>query len=89
VVKSKRRVVAIVTAPLAAASFPLNQQQPSFASALLLRDVILMLVIRPGVLAPARAETSLPAGQFHRTDEASPFHKTSKVGLQAYHIRFG
>ena len=85
--KSQRGIIATVATSLAAATFPLNQKQPSFAPALLLRDVILMLVVRRGVLAPARAESRLPAGQPTLADGARFLHKTSKVGLRAYHIR--
>jgi hypothetical protein len=87
VVKGQRRFVAAVTAPLAPAAFSLNQALPSPAPALLLRDVILMFVVCGGVLTPARAENRLPAREGRFADGTNLFHKTSKVGLRAYHIR--
>jgi hypothetical protein len=87
VVKGKRRVMAVVAATLAPAALALNQEQPSLAPALLLCDVILVLVVRRGVLAAARAELCLPAVQACAAHETTLFHTTSKAGLQAYHIR--
>ena len=87
VMKGQRRFVAAVTASLAPAALSLNQELLSLSAALLLGDVILMLVICRGVLAPARAENRLPAGKRRFADDADLFHKTYKVGLRAYHIR--
>ena len=53
VMKGQRRFVAAVTASLAPAALSLNQELLSLAAALLLRDIILMLVIRRSVLTPA------------------------------------
>jgi hypothetical protein len=86
VVKSKCGFVTRVTASLAATAFLLNQHPPPPATALLLGDIILMLVVCRVVLAPARAENGLPAGEWRGADGATTFHMTSKVGLQAYHI---
>ena len=87
VMKGQRRFVAAVTASLAPAALSSNQELPSPAAALLLSDVILMLVVCGRVLTPGRAENRLPAGEGRLADDASLFHKTSKVGLRAYHIR--
>jgi len=85
--KGQRRFDAVVAASLAPAAFTLNQELPSLAAAMLLRDVILMLVVCRSVLASARAEDYLPPGKGRFADDANLFHKTSKVGLRAYHIR--
>ena len=37
------------------------------------------------ILAAARAELRLPAGQLRFADETNFSHMTSKVGLQAHH----
>jgi hypothetical protein len=87
VMKGQRRFVAAVTASLAPAALSLNQELLSLSAALLLRDVILMLVVCRSVLAPARAENSLPSGQGCFAGGADLFHTTYKVGLRAYHIR--
>jgi hypothetical protein len=85
--KGQRRFVAAVTASLAPAALSLNQELLSLTAALLLRDVILMPVICRGVLVSERAEDRLPTGKGCFADDADLFHKTSKVGLRAYHIR--
>ena len=87
VMKGQCRFVAAVTASLAPATLSLNKKLLSLAAALLLGDIILMLVVRRSVLAPARAENSLPAGKRSFADNADLFHTTYKVGLRAYHIR--
>ena len=87
VMKGQRRFVAAVAASLAPAALSLNQELLSLAAALLLRDVVLMPVVCRSVLASARAENRLPAGKGRFADDADLFHKTSKVGLRAYHIR--
>lgn len=46
VMKGQRRFIATVTTSLASAALPLNQELFSLSAALLLRDVILMLVVR-------------------------------------------
>lgn len=87
VVKGECRVIAVVAAPFTAATFLLNQQLSPLAATPLLGCVTLMSVVCDGVLTPAGAEFSLPAGQFSLADETEIFHTTSKVGLQAYHTQ--
>ena len=53
VVKGQRCFVAAVTTSLAPAALSLNQELLSLSAALLLGDVILVLVVCRGVLAPA------------------------------------
>jgi hypothetical protein len=87
-VKSQGCIVATVAATVTATSLLLNQQLSSFSAPLLLRDIILMFVIRETVLASARTESSLSAGQSRFADSTNSLHTTSKVGLQAYHTQF-
>ncbi len=86
-VKSQCRFVATVTTLFATATLLLNQQESSLTATLLLSDIILMFVVCASVLAPARAENRLSAGQIRLANETQLFHTTSKVGLQAYHIQ--
>jgi hypothetical protein len=85
--KGQRRFVAAITASLAPAALSFNQKLFPLAAALLPGDVILVLIVCGSVLASARAEDGLPAVKGSFADDADLFHKTSKVGLRAYHIR--
>lgn len=60
-VKSKCSLISIIATQGAAAIFLLNQQLSSFSATLLLRDVILVSVVREAILAAARTKSSLPA----------------------------
>jgi hypothetical protein len=80
-------LIAVVAAPFAAAAFLSDKQLPSLPTALLLGDVILVSIICSRVLAPARTELGLLAGQLRLADETKLFHMTVEVGLQAYHIQ--
>lgn len=86
-VKGQRGFVAVVTTLHAATALLLNQQMSSLSSTQLLRDVILMFVVRECVLAAEGTEFGLPAAQFRFANETDCFHMTSEVGLQAYHTQ--
>ena len=85
--KGQRRFIAAVSASLTPATLSFNQELFSLTAALLLRHIILMLVVCRIILASARTEDRLPAGQGSFADNADLFHTTYKVGLRAYHIR--
>jgi hypothetical protein len=84
--KGERRLVFDIPAALASASFFLYQEPPSSPSTLLLREIILMLVIRPGVLAAERAKLCSSARKTRLANDAGSFHMIFKNGLQVYHI---
>jgi hypothetical protein len=81
-VEGKRRNVSGVAASHAPTAFLLNKKLPSFSSALLLRGIILMLVVRIGVLTGTRAESRLAASKLYLTKDASSFHRNLKVGCK-------
>ncbi len=85
--ESQGSLIATVTALLATAAFPLNQQMPSLPATLLLSYIILMFIVCESIFTLARAESGLLARQCGIANNAHHFHMTSKVGLQAYHIR--
>jgi hypothetical protein len=86
VVEGQRSLVFDISAALALASFFLYQKLSSSPSTLLLRDIILMLVVRPGVLADPRAGLCLSASEDCPANDAGAFHMIFRSGLQSYHM---
>ena len=81
-VESECGLILDIAAALISVAFLLNQKLPSLASALLLRDVILVLVICPSILTVARAKFSLTPCEFRLTGNASFFHMIFKMGCK-------
>jgi hypothetical protein len=86
VVESKCGLIFVIAACSAPATFLFDQKASSLSSTLLLRNVVLMLVISPGVLTTERAKSRLSARELHLTNNAAFFHRGLSSGLQAYHM---
>jgi hypothetical protein len=82
VVKGKSSLIFSVAANCALAPLSLNEQTPSAPPALLLSEIVLVLVIRPGILAGERTKFRLPSSKFRLTNYASFLHMIFKVGCK-------